>query len=123
MTTGEKPAVRTGLTHLLAAARYSSAGLKRLSRESAFRQEALAGFVVLGGMAVLGASAGSMLGFVALMCVLVAVEALNTAIEVVVDHVSPGWSQAAKDAKDLGSLAVAMVIAAICAYVLWVALA
>ena len=47
MTTGEKPAVKTGITHVLAAARYSSAGLKRLSRESAFRQEALAGFVVL----------------------------------------------------------------------------
>lgn len=37
--------------------------------------------------------------------VLIAVEALNTAIEVLVDHLSPGWSQFAKDAKDLGSLA------------------
>ena len=118
-----KPAIRTGLAHLLAAARYSLAGLRRLSRESAFRQEALAGFGVLGLMAALGAGAAEMLGFVALMFILVAVEALNTALEVVVDHLSPGWSQFAKEAKDLGSLAVAMVIAAIGAYLLWVALA
>jgi len=35
-----------------------------------------------------------------------AVEALNTAIEEIVDHVSPEWSLAAKHAKDMGSFAV-----------------
>ena len=38
------------------------------------------------------------------------------AIEVLVDHLSPGWSQFAKDAKDLGSLAVACTIGALLLY-------
>ncbi len=46
-----------------------------------------------------------------LVLLLVATEALNTALEVLVDHLSPGWSEFAKDAKDLGSLAVACVVA------------
>ena len=75
-------------------------------------------------MAVLGASVGEMLGFFALLCLLIAVEALNTAIEVVVDHLAPKeWARFAKEAKDLGSLAVAMTITAIGAYLLWVILA
>ena len=52
--------------------------------------------------------------------VLIAVEALNTALEVLVDHLSPGWSQFAKDAKDLGSLAVVCVLGLIGLYVLGV---
>ncbi|NCU20091.1 diacylglycerol kinase, partial [Candidatus Falkowbacteria bacterium] len=40
------------------------------------------------------------------------VEALNTAIECLVDQLSPDWAEFARDAKDLGSVAVACVIAA-----------
>ncbi|MCB6179238.1 diacylglycerol kinase [Rhodobacter sp. Har01] len=123
MQPGNRPAAKGGIGRILAAGRNSAAGLRRLSREAAFRQEALAGFVVLGLMAALGASAGKMLGFVALMFLLVAVEALNTALEVLVDEMSPGWAQFAKDAKDLGSVAVALVMAAIAAYLLWAAFA
>lgn len=122
MTPPEKPAPTVGLAHFFAAVRYSAAGLKRLSQEPAFRQQVMAGLVILGAMGVLGASAGEMLGFLGLMFILAAVEALNTAIEVIVDHLSPGWSQFAKEAKDLGSLAVALVMAAMGAYLLWVAL-
>lgn len=116
MTVGEKPPRKSGLAHFLAAAGYSLGGLKRLAGESAFRQEVL---LILGLLVLfvwLGATPGEILGLVALGLVLVAVEALNTAIEVLVDHLSPGWSPWAKDAKDLGSLAVACTIGAIVLY-------
>ncbi len=106
----EKPARKSGLAHFLAAAGYSAAGLRRLARESAFRQEAALGALALAVLALWGASVPALLGMAALVLLLVATEALNTALEVLVDHLSPGWSQFAKDAKDLGSLAVACVV-------------
>jgi diacylglycerol kinase (ATP) len=116
MSEGEKPARKAGVAHFFAAAGYSSAGLRRLARESAFRQEValIAGLLV--AFVVFGASLAEMLGLLALGLLLVAVEALNTALEVLVDHLSPGWSAFAKDAKDLGSLAVACVIGGVLLY-------
>jgi diacylglycerol kinase (ATP) len=115
----QKPTRKTGIGHFLAAASYSAAGLRRLLRESAFRQEAGLGLVALAGLGLLGAGWAELLGFAGLILVLVAVEALNTAIEVLVDHLSPGWSQFAKDAKDLGSLAVACIVGAMVLYAGW----
>jgi diacylglycerol kinase (ATP) len=43
---------------------------------------------------------------------LVSVEALNTAIGYVVDHLAPHWEEFAHDAKDLGSLATMCLICA-----------
>jgi diacylglycerol kinase (ATP) len=119
----ERPPRKSGIAHLVAAAGYSLAGLRRLSQESAFRHEVLliAGLLIF--CAVLGASVPELLGLVALGLLLIGVEALNTALEVMVDHLSPGWSAWAKDAKDLGSLAVACVIGVVLIYaaivVLW----
>lgn len=116
MTVQEKPPRKSGIAHFFAAAGYSLGGLQRLSRESAFRQELtlIAGLLVL--FVVFGASVPEMLGLLAIGLALIAVEALNTALEVLVDHLSPGWSQFAKDAKDLGSLAVACTIGALLIY-------
>ncbi len=47
-----------------------------------------------------------------LFLALVAVEALNTAIECIVDHLAPDWQEFARDAKDLGSLATLCMLAA-----------
>lgn len=105
-----KPGRKAGLAHFLAAAGYSVAGLRRLARESAFRQEAVFGGLALAVLALWGDSGPALAGMAGLLLLLVAVEALNTALEVLVDHLSPGWSQFAKDAKDLGSLAVACVV-------------
>jgi diacylglycerol kinase (ATP) len=112
----KKPARTTGIAHFFAAASYSIAGLRRLWREAACRQEValIAGLVVL--FVALGASGAEILGLLALGLLLIAVEALNTGIEVLVDHLSPGWSAWAKDAKDLGSLAVACVIGVVLLY-------
>ena len=53
---------------------------------------------------------------------LIAVEALNTAIECIVDHLTPQWEVFARDAKDLGSLATMCLLFAngvfLCAVVL-----
>ena len=116
MATQEKPPRKTGVAHFFAAAGYSIGGLKRLAQESAFRQEValIAGLLVL--FLIFGASLPEILGLLAIGLVLIAVEALNTALEVLVDHLSPGWSQFAKDAKDLGSLAVACTIGALLLY-------
>lgn len=110
MAVGEKPPRRSGIAHFFAAVSHSAAGLRRLAQESAFRQEVAFIAVLLVLFVVLGASLPEILGLLALGLTLVAVEALNTALEVLVDHLSPGWSAFAKDAKDLGSLAVACVI-------------
>lgn len=116
----QKPARKTGVAHFLAAASYSAGGARRLWGESAFRQEvaALAGLLAL--FLAVGASAGEVLGLVMLGLFVLAVEALNTAIEEVVDQVSPGWSEFAKHAKDLGSFAVACALAATGLYAAWV---
>ncbi len=116
MTVQEKPPRKSGLAHFFAAAGYSLGGLQRLAQESAFRQEValIAGLVVL--FLALGASLPEVLGLLAIGLALIAVEALNTALEVLVDHLSPGWSQFAKEAKDLGSLAVACTIGVLLLY-------
>lgn len=116
MSQPEKPGRKTGLAHFFAAAGYSAAGLRRLALESAFRQEVVFIAVLLALFGVMGASLPEVLGLLALGLLLIAVEALNTALEVLVDHLSPGWSQFARDAKDLGSLAVACTIGGIVLY-------
>lgn len=46
----------------------------------------------------------------ALFALVMAVEALNTAVEVLTDRISPEWSTMARDAKDLGSLAAGLIV-------------
>ena len=81
-------------------------GAARLWREAAFRQEVIAAFAVLVLFAVTGAPLWAFVGFAILALMVLATEALNTALEEVVDHLSPDWSAFAKHAKDLGSFAV-----------------
>ncbi len=119
----KRPPRVTGAAHFIAAVRYSIAGLKRLWRESAFRQEVAGGLLAVTVLLITRASLPELVGFVCLWLILAAVESLNTALEVLVDHASPDWSVLARDAKDLGSLAVALLIGANLVYVLWVLLA
>lgn len=109
----------TGFRHLFAAARYSAQGLSRLWKEAAFRHEVLAfgaGLVLLG---VVGAPVAHYLIFAVLMLLLFSVESLNTAIEEIVDRVSPEFSSAARNAKDLGSFAVFCLLLANGGFVLY----
>ncbi|WP_309664185.1 diacylglycerol kinase [Tabrizicola sp.] len=116
----QKPARKTGVAHFFAAAGYSVGGARRLMRESAFRQEVLALLGLMVVFAVVGASVAEFLGLAVLSLIVLAVEALNTAIEELVDNASPGWSEFAKNAKDMGSFAVMCMLVATGLYAAWV---
>jgi len=103
---------RGGLLHVIDASRYSLAGFRRLWQETATRLEVLGAAVVAAGFLWCGAEIWHWVVAGFLFVLVLAVEALNTAIEVLTDHLSPEWSQMAKDAKDLGSLAVGLMLLA-----------
>lgn len=107
----------TGPAHVWAAATYSAGGLRCLWRETAFRHEMLGLAVCIVVLLAVGASLVEHVALVALFLALFAVEALNTAIERIVDLVSPDWDERARDAKDLGSLTVACLLAVVGLYV------
>lgn len=103
---------QVGLAHLLAAVRYSAGGFSRACKEAAFRQEIAAG----GGLCLFYSYWGvdATVGFAAaiLFLLLIAVEALNTAVEEIVDRISPEISDTGRHAKDLGSFAVFCLVTA-----------
>jgi len=107
-----RPERITGIRHLFAAAGYSIAGIRRMWAETAFRHEMLGLPVVCLLFWAIAAPLWAYGVFVILWLLLIAIEALNTAIEAIVDHVSPDWSLAARDAKDVGSLAVMALLLA-----------
>ena len=101
-----KPATVTGIAHIFAAGTYSVSGLVRLWQETAFRHEVVLFLGTLVGFVALDVPLVDMLILSGIFLLLIAVEALNTAIECIVDHLSSDWQLFAKNAKDLGSLAV-----------------
>jgi diacylglycerol kinase (ATP) len=107
---------KTGLAHLIGAARYSLHGLVRLSGETAFRHEAFAACVVASAMIAVKVGLTDFFLGVALLLGIFAAEAINTAVEEIADLVSPEYSVAVKNAKDLGSLMVALSIIAAYGY-------
>jgi diacylglycerol kinase (ATP) len=100
-----KPARITGVAHVFAAAGYSVGGVRRLWQEAAFRHILLLLPISMLLLLVVGAGFAEYCILLVLFFCLVAVEALNTAIECIVDHLAPHWDEFARDAKDLGSLA------------------
>ncbi len=107
---------KTGISHLFAAASYSAAGARRLLGESAFRHELIAFVVAMAIFAFVGASFFQYVAMAILFLLMVAFEALNTAIEEIVDRVSPEISEMGKHSKDLGSFAVFCLIVANAGY-------
>ena len=102
----------TGIRRVVAAFRYSTQGLTRLWQEEAFRHELIAGAAGVLLFALVGAGALDYFVFAILMLVLFAVESLNTAIEELVDRISPEISTVGRHAKDLGSFAVFCLLCA-----------
>ncbi|MGI2035271.1 diacylglycerol kinase [Rhizobium panacihumi] len=102
----------TGSRHLAAALGYSLGGAARLLGETAFRHELLAAIGIFGGFAFVGANLSEYVSMAVLFLALIAAEALNTAIEEIIDRISPEWSKTGKNAKDLGSFAVFCLLAA-----------
>jgi len=98
---------------------YSLSGLRTaLKNEIAFRQELFA-FVILTVIAIILPVSSTMkiLLIVSIISVMI-VELLNSAIETIVDKISPEYSDSAKRAKDMGSSAVFLTI--VCATVIWI---
>jgi diacylglycerol kinase (ATP) len=93
---------RGGLLHVVDAAGYSWAGFRRLWAETAARLELLGAGLAAVGFVLIGAELWHWL--------------------VLTDHISPEWSQMAKDAKDLGSLAVGLLLLIATSFVLTVML-
>ncbi|NTD87748.1 diacylglycerol kinase [Agrobacterium tumefaciens] len=113
----------TGFEHFFAAARYSAGGAKRAWQEAAFRHEVLAFAVLLVIYFLLAAPLETYGIAIGLFLLTIAVEALNTAIEEIVDRISPEFSTTARDAKDLGSFAVFCLLSLnglLLGYSLWV---
>lgn len=102
----QRPEKDTGISHILAATRYSLGGVRRLLRETAFRHEIVAFVLLLGLFGISGAPMWGYVGASLLFLLTVSIEALNTAVEEITDHASPAYSEMAKHAKDLGSFAV-----------------
>lgn len=100
---------RGGLLHVVDAAGYSIAGLRRLWKETAARLEVLGAVLVAVAFVIRGAEPWHWVAVGVLFALVLAIEAVNTALEDLANHLSPGWSQMAKDVKDLGSFAVGMI--------------
>jgi len=104
---------KTGLRRLIAATRHSLAGLSDAVRgEDAFRQELML-FVVAAPVALwLGRDGIERALLIGSLFLVLIVELLNSAIEAVVDRISLEEHALAKRAKDLGSAAVMLSLAA-----------
>lgn len=97
---------RTGLSRVWHALFYSLAGLRAGWGETAFRQEAMASFVLVPLAFWVGrgwVETALLIGTVVLVMV---VELLNTGIETAIDRIGPEWHALSKRAKDMGSAAV-----------------
>ena len=110
----------TGIRHLFAAASYSLGGAKRLIGEAAFRHELIAFAVAMAAFVIAGATLFQYVAMAILFLLMMAFEAINTAIEEIVDRVSPEISEMGRNAKDLGSFACLCLILANAAYAFYV---
>lgn len=104
--TRRRPESVRGFRHLLAAFSYSLSGGRRLWQETAFRLELVLSILIVAVHLLLDNERLYLVVACLLILVTLAIEALNTAVEVIVDHISPDYSKMAKEAKDLGSFAV-----------------
>jgi diacylglycerol kinase (ATP) len=109
-----------GLMHIVAAAGYSASGLSRLAQETAFKLELGCAAILYLLFVYVGASGGQFLVLTVFALLVLCVEALNTAIEMIVDEISPHRSEFARRTKDLGSFAVLCMQAATGLYAAYV---
>ena len=101
------PPKRRGIARLIAAARYSFAGLRSaFSSEEAFRLEVLS-LIILTPLALyFGQSPVEKALLIGSVLLLLIIELLNTAVEAVVDRVGSEYHELSRQAKDIGSAAV-----------------
>ena len=102
------------------ATRYSIDGVRYMfDSEFAARIEIYGFLGVLILMVILSVPGQFFVSAVILFLILLAMEAINTAIEVIIDRVSPEISNTGKRAKDLGSFAVMCLVFANAAHLIF----
>jgi diacylglycerol kinase (ATP) len=110
---------KTGLSRIFAAFFYSADGLRTtFKNEAAFRQELFFFIVLLPILYFLPISLVFKCLLFSVNTLILIIELLNSAIENVVDLVSPDYNIYAKKAKDMGSAAVFLSVSL--SLVLWV---
>ncbi len=98
---------KTGVRRIVDAAGYSIAGLRStFQHEAAFRQEALLAFFMIPLAFILGQTPVEWAALIAPLFIVLIIEVVNSAVEAVVDLVSPEHHPLAGRAKDMGSAAV-----------------
>lgn len=97
---------RTGLSRLTHAFGYSLAGLRAGWAETAFRQEAIASFILVPLSFWIGSNWVEVALLAGSVILVMVVELLNTGVESAIDRIGPEWHDLSKRAKDMGSAAV-----------------
>lgn len=97
---------RKGLSRVFHAAANSLAGLQAGWDEAAFRQEVLAGAVLVPAAFWLGRGWVETILLLGTVVLVLIVELLNTGIEAAIDRIGPEWHELSGRAKDVGSAAV-----------------
>tara|TARA_R100001377_G_scaffold80946_1_gene60151 strand:- start:2379 stop:2789 length:411 start_codon:yes stop_codon:yes gene_type:complete len=101
------PPKRHGIPRLIAAARYSFAGLRAaFASEEAFRLEVLTLLVLTPVALYAGQTQVERVLLIGSIILLMIIELLNTAVEAVVDRVGSEYHELSRQAKDIGSAAV-----------------
>ena len=109
----EKPKSKQGLARLVSALRYSLQGIMACYRnEEAFRQEAIVFAILLAVIVVIPVSGLVKLLLFCVNSLVLIIELLNSAVEAIVDRVSPEYDELAGRAKDMGSAAVLLSLIA-----------
>lgn len=98
--------LRSGLSRMWHAAGYSLAGLRAGWGETAFRQEAIASFVLVPAAFWLGDSWTETALLAGSVLLVMITELLNTSIEAAIDRIGLERHELSKRAKDMGSAAV-----------------
>ena len=109
---------KTGLTRILSAFKNSTDGLKNtFKNEEAFRQELILTITLTPLAIYIGENHIERIFLITSLILLLLVELINTAIEVLVDRVSHEKNDLSKLAKDIGSAAV--LIAFLNCFIVW----
>lgn len=112
----------TGLRRLLGALSNSAAGLRAAWKtEEAFRQEMLLAIVLFPAAFWLGENSVQIVLLLLSVLIVLIVELLNTCVEATVDRIGHEYHELSKRAKDIGSAAVGVSLAAL--IVVWVLIA
>jgi len=115
MESHDKPRERkAGLVRIWRAFLYSFEGISAAVRyQAAFRQEVLAAVILIPVALLLPVSANGKALMVASVLLVLIVELVNSAIETVVDRISPEYHLLSKRAKDFGSAAVLLSLVSV----------